>query len=250
MISVTLIGSGNVGFHLAKAFLNSKEIELKQLYTRNIKDLEFWKNKVSTTSSLSSLINADVTFILVSDDAISEVSKKINNSFVVHTSGAKEIDELANTTNKGVFYPLQSFSKNKEVDFSQVPFCIEANDSKDLIMLENLVQILGAKAFHINSEQRKRIHVAAVFANNFTNHMYKIARDICTEHQIPFDIFLPLIEETAKKIYTLSPDDAQTGPAKRNDQKTILNHLNLLNASQKKLYKTITESIQSYGKKL
>ncbi|MFD2567848.1 Rossmann-like and DUF2520 domain-containing protein [Pseudotenacibaculum haliotis] len=250
MISVVVVGSGNVATHLIQAFSQVDTICLKQVYTRNLDDLETFKITIPVTNSLDLLEEADVTIIAVSDDAISEVSSQIQNSFVVHTSGNTGMQQLRNSTRKGVFYPLQSFSKEKPVDFHHIPFCLEVENSKDMAMLEILANALGGSIYHISSDQRKNIHVAAVFANNFTNHMYQMAKDICDTHQIPFDILQPLIEETADKVKRLSPKDAQTGPAIRKDEKTIKNHLNLLDSSQKELYKHLTESIQKHGKKL
>jgi len=234
MISVVIIGSGNVATHLAATFLKVDTIVMTQINSRN----------------LNSIPPADVTIVAVSDNAISEVSSKITNSFVVHTSGSVALEALKNTGTKGVFYPLQSFTKDKEVDFTRIPFCLESENKDDLSKLETLVSILNGKIYHINSEQRKSIHVAAVFVNNFTNHMYTIADDICKQYNVPFEILTPLIEETSLKIKNLSPKEAQTGPAKRNDTETIQNHLNLLSKAQQDIYLKITQSILDYGKKL
>jgi predicted short-subunit dehydrogenase-like oxidoreductase (DUF2520 family) len=229
MISVLLVGKGNVATHLHDTFLSIDNIVFTQISSRDLKNIP----------------KADITIIAVSDDAIAEVSSKIKNTFVVHTSGACSINELKNTTNKGVFYMLQTFSKDKKVDFNEVPFCLEAENKKDEGQLEELANLIGKKIYSINSEQRKALHVAAVFVNNFTNYMYNIGSDICKEHQVPFDILLPLIKETASKIETLSPEKAQTGPAIRKDKTTIKNHLDLLNKEQQKIYKLITKSIQN-----
>ncbi|MCG1036937.1 Rossmann-like and DUF2520 domain-containing protein [Polaribacter sargassicola] len=229
MISVLLIGKGNVATHLYNAFLKADTIDVTQISSRN----------------LTIVPNADITIIAVSDDAIAEVSSKINNNFVVHTSGACAITELNNKNRKGVFYMLQTFSKGKKVDFKKVPFCLEATNKKDLQLLEKLAKSIGQNVYHINSEQRKALHVSAVFVNNFSNHMYKIGNDICKDHNVPFKILEPLIKETVLKIETLSPEEAQTGPAIRNDKKTIENHLELLNKKQQKIYKTLTKSIQN-----
>lgn len=229
MISVLLVGKGNVATHLHDTFLSIDNIVFTQISSRDLKNIP----------------KADITIIAVSDDAIAEVSSKIKNTFVVHTSGACSINELKNTTNKGVFYMLQTFSKDKKVDFNEVPFCLEAENKKDEEQLIALANLIGEKIYSINSEQRKALHVAAVFVNNFTNYMYNIGSDICKEHQVPFDILLPLIKETASKIETLSPEKAQTGPAIRNDKTTIKNHLDLLNKEQQKIYKIITKSIQN-----
>ena len=140
---------------------------------------------------------------------------------------------------------LQTFTKNKKVDFSKVPFCLEAEDKNDYQLLEKLAKLLSEHIYNIDSEQRKRLHVAAVFVNNFTNHMYKIGNDICKENNIPFKILDTLIDETASKIKTLSPEKAQTGPAIINDEETIKNHLNLLSENKQEIYKLLTKSIQN-----
>jgi predicted short-subunit dehydrogenase-like oxidoreductase (DUF2520 family) len=227
MISVVIIGNGNVAHHLEKQFLNAENITVTKISSRNLNDIP----------------KADITIIAVSDDAIAEVSEKIKNTLVVHTSGSFSMNDLKNTTKKGVFYMLQTFSKEKDVDFTKVPFCLEAGKEEDYLILVRLAQSIGHKIYAVNSEQRKALHIAAVFVNNFTNHLYNIGSDICEKHEVPFKILLPLIDETANKIKLLSPKKAQTGPAKRNDKKTIENHLNFLTAKQQKIYKMLTSSI-------
>ena len=250
MISVVIIGSGNVARHLIKAFLKIENVNLKQVYTRNSEDEALLKSSVSTTNDLALIKEADVTIIAVSDDAIANISYNLKNALVVHTSGSVEMKALKNQKNKGVFYLLQSFSKEKEINFSNVPICLEAENKSDLAKLEKLASLLQGNIYHLSSLQRKKIHVAAVFVNNFTNHMYTIAHNICEEHNVPFNILQPLIEETSQKIKNLTPKEAQTGPAKRNDMETIKNHLNLLSKSQQELYLKITQSIQNHGKEL
>ena len=250
MISVVILGSGNVALQLIRAFLKIDTINLKQVYTRNQEDINTLKDSINTTNDISLLKQADVTIIAVSDDAISSISSHIKNSFVVHTSGSVDMKSLNNIGRKGVFYPLQSFSKKKKVDFKNIPICLESETNEDLLKLEKLVSLLQSKSYILSSHQRKKIHVAAVFANNFSNHMYTIANEICEKYNIPFDILHPLIEETSNKIKNLTPEKAQTGPAKRNDVETIENHLNLLSKKQQEIYLKITQSIQEYGKKL
>lgn len=250
MISVVILGSGNVALQLIRAFLKIDTINLKQVFTRNQEDINTLKDSINTTNDISLLKQADVTIIAVSDDAISSISSHIKNSFVVHTSGSVDMKSLNNIGRKGVFYPLQSFSKKKKVDFKNIPICLESETNEDLLKLEKLVSLLQSKSYILSSHQRKKIHVAAVFANNFSNHMYTIANEICEKYNIPFDILHPLIEETSNKIKNLTPEKAQTGPAKRNDAETIENHLNLLSEKQQEIYLKITQSIQEYGKKL
>ena len=252
MIKIAIIGGGNVATHLVNAFSKTKEVALVHMYARNITQIEHLKHKTPITNSLDLLVDADIYIIAVSDDAIANVSSKIDkkNSMVLHTSGSVTINTLRNNGRKGVFYLLQSFSKDKNVNFDEIPFCLEAENKQDLVLLESLAKSIGKKIYHINSAQRKQLHVAAVFVNNFTNHMYKIGADICEKHQIPFEILHPLIQETSAKITELTPKNAQTGPAKRNDRKTIKNHLDLLTEKQQEIYQLITKSIQNNGEKL
>jgi predicted short-subunit dehydrogenase-like oxidoreductase (DUF2520 family) len=137
------------------------------------------------------------------------------------------------------------------VNFKEVPLCLEAENESDLELLKKVATAISDKVFEINSEQRKSLHVSAVFVSNFVNHLYHIGNKICNEHNVPFDILKPLIMETAHKIEMLSPQDAQTGPAKRKDTTTINKHLALLSdENQKEIYKLLTKSIIDNGKKL
>lgn len=229
MISVVIIGKGNVGTHLMNEFEKVQQIDCLQVSSRNIGQVP----------------KADIAILAVSDDAISEVSEKIDTRLVVHTSGASDIHILKNSRCKGVFYPLQTFSKSQSVDFMKIPICIEAESEKDYKLLESLGNLISEKVFRITSQQREMIHIAAVFANNFTNHLFQISNEICNAHEIPFEILHPLMEETVKKLNELSPQEAQTGPAIRRDQKTIKKHLFLLPEKYRNLYTIFTESIQN-----
>src|SRR5690606_21523202 len=155
------------------------------------------------------------------------------------------MDRLNAKNRRGVFYPLQTFSKNKEVDFQTIPICIEAENDDDFALLKNLGKQISKVVHPINSEERAKIHVAAVFVNNFVNYCYLVGKEILDENELPFDILSPLIAETAHKIEALTPFEAQTGPAKRNDRNTIKKHLNLLNnPNQRQLYELMTEMIR------
>ena len=246
MVKVIVIGSGNVAQHLALAFLQSAKTELVQLFARDKSKLQNFAEQVDIIDDLLMLAKADLYIIAVSDDAVAAVSDQLpfDNRLVAHTSGSVSIDSLSSKNKKGVFYPLQTFSKNKPVDFSVVPICLEA-DSEDFGLLEKVARSISGNVYKIDSTQRKALHVAAVFVNNFTNNLYKIGADICEVNDIPFEILKPLIRETAEKIMTLAPIDAQTGPAKRNDVTTIQKHLALLSdENQKKIYHLLTQSIQ------
>jgi predicted short-subunit dehydrogenase-like oxidoreductase (DUF2520 family) len=253
MIKIVLIGSGNVAHHLIQAFAKSKKVEVIQVFARQKESVAplFDSNKI--TDNYNDLAQADVYIIAVSDDAIAKVSSQLPflNRLVVHTSGTVSLDALDSKNRKGIFYPLQTFSKDKAVDFSQIPICIESENDADYEILKTLAEIVSNNVFEIDSPQRKALHISAVFVNNFVNHLYQIGHEICIENKVPFEILKPLILETANKVMTVSPIDAQTGPAKRNDNQTIQAHLNALtDENQKTIYKILTQSIQNNGKKL
>ncbi|GFZ76560.1 hypothetical protein GCM10011531_02250 [Aquaticitalea lipolytica] len=253
MISVVLLGAGNVATHLYKAFIKSKDVSVSQWYNRNLEPIQTYKNEVEVVDDINKLKKADVYIIAVSDDAISNLSSQLpfENRLVVHTSGSVGIYELDKKNERGVFYPLQTFSKDAEVDFKQVPICIEVIKKTNLKTLKSLSEALGSESHKVNTEQRKALHLAAVFVNNFTNQLYRIAHEITESKGVEFNILKPLILETAKKVQDLSPYMAQTGPAKRNDKKTIRKHLKLLeNQHHKDIYELLTTSIQkTHGRK-
>ncbi|BDB55223.1 hypothetical protein GENT5_15280 [Flavobacterium ammoniigenes] len=253
MIKVSIIGSGNVAQHLIQAFQLNSQIELVQVVARDIKKVAHLLDSNRITSEYTQLQEADLYIIAVSDDAIAEVSSALpfENRLVAHTSGTVALDSLNSNNRRAVFYPLQSFSKDKPIDFKSVPICLEAENEKDVQILKQLAHSISNAFYEINSEQRKALHVAAVFVNNFVNYLYQMGNEICDANAIPFEILKPLIQETANKIATLSPKNAQTGPAKRNDLKTIAAHEEFLkDENQAAIYKLLTQSLQNNGKKL
>lgn len=244
MTTINLIGSGNVAWHLLQYIENNSQLALQNWYARN-HHFEI-KDKSKICKNIQDLKPAAITILAVSDDAISLISSELPflNELVVHTSGTKSIEEINPKNRIGVFYPLQTFSKNKEVDFSKIPIGIEANNHNDLLFLEQFAGLFSNKVSIINSNQRVALHIAAVFACNFTNLMYQKAYKICEENQLDFDFLLPLIQETAEKVKTINPMLAQTGPAKRGDIKTLEKHEKFLeNTSFLELYKKLTEEI-------
>ncbi|MCF6306862.1 MAG: F420-dependent NADP oxidoreductase [Flavobacteriaceae bacterium] len=245
MIRIVILGFGNVGQHLFKAFSNASEIEVIQVYNRSEIDI-FEENPTNFTSDITNLKEADIYVIAVPDDAIKNVSETIpvNSKLVVHTSGSVMMEDLSNKNRKGVFYPLQSFSKNKAIDFSEIPICVEASDASDLILLKKIGNKISNNVSEISSEERKKLHLSAVIVNNFVNYLYQVGSDLLSEADLSFDLLKPLIKETALKIEKLTPFEAQTGPAKRNDKKTIEKQLHLLKDSpHQKLYAEMTEAI-------
>lgn len=258
MIRIVFLGFGNVGYHLCNAFQKSNTVSVCQVYNRSVISLPSEVATVPFTTHLSEIVEADVYIIAIPDDAIAAFSETLSfqNKLVVHTSGSVPLTALSEKNRKGVFYPLQSFSKNSVVTFSEIPICIEAEEASDIVLLQTLGEALSEKVTVITSEERLKLHLAAVFVNNFVNHMYSISSAILEENQLPFSLLQPLIAETARKVETLTPDEAQTGPAKRNDTKTIEKHLHLLgNGSNRTVYQEITKAIQEkynppHGKKL
>ena len=253
MIKVVIIGSGNVAQHLIKAFSKSKKIDVAQVFSRQKESVSSLLDSNKITTAFNDLAEADLYIIAVSDDAISKVSSQLpfGNRLVVHTSGSVSLDALDKKNRKGSLYPLQTFSKKAAVDFSQIPVFLESENETDFDLLQKVAKIISHKVYKINSEQRKALHISAVFVNNFVNHLYQIGNEICKENNVPFEVLKPLILETANKVIKLSPEEAQTGPAIRNDRQTIAGHLDfLLDENQKNIYKTLTQSIQNNGKKL
>ncbi len=253
MISVVILGAGNVATHLFKAFYKAENIVVNQWFNRTLKSIDFYKNMVDVTDSLSSLKPADIYIIAVSDDAIMKLSEQLpfENKLVVHTSGSVGLYDLDKKNHRGVFYPLQTFSKDATIGFENVPICIETANKNDFKTLKLLAESINSKSYRVNSEQRSALHLAAVFVNNFTNQLYRIGHEITESTSTEFDILKPLILETANKIQNLSPFMAQTGPAKRNDKKTIKKHLKKLEGSpHKAIYEMLTNSIQkTHGRK-
>ncbi|GMN08693.1 DUF2520 domain-containing protein [Croceitalea sp. MTPC9] len=247
MFSIVLLGTGNVAHHLFDIFQLQKDIQVKQVFGRSSNALSHFSIKCDTTTNTKHIIDADIYIIAVSDSSIAKVSELLldKNGLVVHTSGSVPMNAIK-SKDRGVFYPLQTFTKDKKVDFSEIPICVEANSDKDLKTLKLLAGKISSSINEISSLKRKKLHLAAVFANNFTNHMYSIASEICAEENLPFDLLKSLIEETTDKLRFLSPGEAQTGPAKRNDVFTMKNHLQeLANPMHKKLYQLLSESIKS-----
>lgn len=248
MKTINIIGFGNVAQHLIKNMLLQNDIKIQNILVRQLQENNLELNNNLFVTNINDLKPADITIISVSDNAIEELSNNIpyQDQLVVHTSGTTALTLLNNKNRKGVFYPLQTFSKTKSLDFTKVPLCLEATDKQDLDTLKWLANLLSKAVYEVNSEQRKSLHVAAVFVSNFVNHMYTIGNDICKQNNVPFDVLKPLIQETADKINYLNPKDAQTGPAVRFDTKTIAKHEAFLqNNTYKTLYKLITESIQN-----
>lgn len=253
MISVVILGTGNLAQHLCQTFSKTSSIQLIQVYGRNQGNLQWFSSYTEICSVPNEIAKAEVYLIAVSDQAIEEVAHHLldKNGIVAHTSGATPMNVLP-LENRGVFYPLQTFTKDKIVDFKSIPICLEAQNEDSLRVLQDLALAISTKANHINTEQRMQLHLAAVFVNNFTNYLYGIGEDICKRNKIPFDLLIPLIQETSNKIISLTPKEAQTGPARRGDEKSMNQHLSLIsNQNEQEIYSLLSKAIKTkYEKEL
>jgi len=235
-LNIVLIGSGNVATQLGISLKNAshKIIQVFSIHKKNANTLAKLL-KCDSTDNLSAISKgADIYIISIKDDTIISFTKKLklNNKIVVHTSGSIEMEVLKfSSKNIGVFYPLQTISKNKKIDFTNIPICIEANNSSTLAILKSLAKSISNNVNSITSKQRKQIHLAAVFACNFSNHLYAIANTILKRNNLPLSLLYPLIDETATKIKHSSPAENQTGPAKRRDKKVMQEHIKLLGSN-------------------
>ncbi len=247
---IVILGTGNVASHLARAFKDAG-LTIAQVYGRNTKNAREIAEEIfcDYTIDVNEIIpDADLYILAITESAVEELIGQIpgNDKLIVHTAGSIPMDILKDySMNYGVFYPLQTFSKNDSMDYSDIPFCIEANSLKNLEILSELAEALSGDVRLISSEERKLIHLAAVFTCNFSNLLYTIADDILSAEGVEFDILLPLIKKTTDKIKTSRPKDVQTGPAKRKDMETISKHLTLLenNTRYKEIYKLLSQAI-------
>jgi predicted short-subunit dehydrogenase-like oxidoreductase (DUF2520 family) len=252
-MNVSFIGSGNLAWHLAPA-LDNTDYPVKEVYSLHLPHAEalverLYHAEAKSTLDFSSSPSA-IFIIAVADDAISEIAQEIilpEGAILLHTSGSQPLEILmfAATTRLGVFYPLQTFTKNKKVDFKEIPFFIESEDDETRKVMLGMANAISTKVHKISSEQRKALHIAAVFASNFTNHMLAISHDILSNHKLDFEWIKPLIAETVNKALSLGPDEAQTGPAKRGDLEILDKHLEFLQYDEmvSEIYKIISQHI-------
>jgi predicted short-subunit dehydrogenase-like oxidoreductase (DUF2520 family) len=231
---ISIIGSGNVATHIAAAFKNAGH-RIMQVYSPDYQHASMLAYHVGAqaTNKLNDITpDTDIFVVAVKDDAIVTMVKALayHQKLIVHTSGATDLNILLAFTNKaGVLYPLQTFSKSREIDFATVPLCIEGADDSIRADLQQLAATISKNVYNVNSADRKILHLAAVFACNFPNYLYTIAQQLLAAHQMEFDMLKPLILETAQKVQQQLPAAVQTGPAIRNDQNTMNAHLQMLN---------------------
>jgi predicted short-subunit dehydrogenase-like oxidoreductase (DUF2520 family) len=247
--NISIVGSGNVATHLAIAFHN-KGISVHQVIARNqTVGAQLAKSVgASYCNDPAGLEPVEVVFIAVADDAIVSVAEKLvgTDALVVHVSGAVSMEVLSQLTRYGVFYPLQTFSKDKAVDWNPIPVCIEASSHDDVLLLERLAGTISSDVRKVTSEQRSMIHLAAVFVSNFVNFLNLQAAEILEEFHLDRDILFPLIRETTNKLLQHSPRLVQTGPALRGDEKVIHKHLAMLEpfSDKQQVYQLLTTAIQ------
>jgi predicted short-subunit dehydrogenase-like oxidoreductase (DUF2520 family) len=255
-LNFCFIGAGNLATHLSKAFKN-RGFEISQVYSRtelSAKELAATLSVNYVTSADEIDSNADIFFVALKDSAVDEVLSQINfgNKLVVHCSGSLPLSKLEKySENIGVFYPLQTFSKSRDVNFKEIPVFIESNSAKNVEVLLQLAREISDSVSIIDSDRRKTLHISAVFACNFVNYLYSVAADILKSKDIPFDVLKPLIRETAEKVQEMHPEKAQSGPAVRFDESIISAHLNELNEfpDYLKMYNSISKSIFEHYKK-
>lgn len=245
-MKIVIIGSGNVAYHLCKALILAQQ-NVVQIFGRNHDALQSIGEELAVAYSTSELQKADMYLICVNDGAVEEVSKliKYDNAIVAHTSGSLPKDVLSGHYQKAGFYPLQTFSKIKTLDYSEIPFFIEAEDDTVAQTLMSLARNISPHVELVDFEKRKYIHLTAVFACNFVNHLFSRAKEISDSQNLSFSYFLPLIEETFSKVRTVDPRLAQTGPAVRNDVSVLEAHkLLITNDEQLEIYNCMNASIK------
>lgn len=261
-MKIALIGAGNVAWHLAFALDNAGHI-ITEVYSRDPENAKilvnyFYDSTVQTDLNFADS-NAELFIIAAADNALEDIVKKLvlpENAILVHTSGTNSLESLEQyveiysdvAIQTGIIYPLQTFSKNSDLKYKEIPFFIEASDDETEDILVNLLQTISDFVYVLDSYRRKLLHISAVFACNFTNHFYSIAHDLLEEEGMSFDMLKPLIKETMKKaMETNDPSKVQTGPARRDDWRTTSQHMAYLqsvNPDWAALYRSISENIR------
>ncbi len=249
-LNIVIIGAGNVAWHMAKIMLK-KGVNILQLYSPHSAKALAQDLRLPYIDNLSLLKeNADIYLFSIKDDAYQEIVNQFpyKNKCMIHTSGSIDMNIFQSISdNRGVIYPFQTFTKNVTLSFEKVPLCLEASNQMMEDKITQLACLLSNNHLFINSSQRQKLHLAGVFACNFTNAMFRIAKEIIEENGMNFSILLPLIEETARKIQLYPPEEVQTGPAIRKDIKTMQQHINIIeNKDYKALYQLLSSIIQKY----
>ena len=255
-MNIVILGSGNIATHLGRGFKMAGQT-ISQVWSRDITKASVLADTLAA-EAIDSMIDldrtADLFIIAVNDEAIRKIALelKLSDQLLLHTSGSTGLSALEGASTKiGVFYPLQTFSKIKSIDFRNIPIIIEANVPEVLAIIRAIADRLSEKVIELNSDQRMTLHIGAVFACNFTNHLFGLAQELLEEKGLDYELLKPLIEETLNKIEINSPVSVQTGPAIREDQTTIQAHLELLkhNPDLSELYIKLSQSIVNLHKR-
>ncbi|MBD5354536.1 MAG: DUF2520 domain-containing protein [Bacteroides sp.] len=253
---IVMAGAGNVATHIAPAISFSGIGEVVQVYSWHIESAVALAAKIPGAKAVNAPAeiadDADIYLISVSDDAIASVVSALpkRDALYLHTSGSVGMEALAGLSERyGVFYPLQTFSKGVELDVRSVPLFVEGSSAAVEDQIREFASGLFGRVYHADSMTRKKMHISAVFACNFTNHLWSIAEELLRRDNLPFDVLRPLLVETLRKAFVNSPSASQTGPAARGDRRVIDGHLELLDGNEKEIYKLLSESIMASGGK-
>ena len=250
---VVFIGAGNLATQLGKALYTAGN-EIVQVFSRNIDHARQLARQLES-SAIDDIrqieLSADCYIFALKDDVLPAIAAQMptTDGVWIHTAGSLPVSVLSEyKEDVGVLYPLQTFSKSRNVSFSDIPIFIEANNSATQQLIESLARSISEEVHVLSGEKRKYLHLAAVFACNFTNHFYTLAEEILQKEHIPFDVLKPLIRETADKVMERSPREAQTGPAVRFDEKVMQRQVELLsNDTLRKLYWMVSNSIHDHS---
>lgn len=237
--------------NLGKALAAARKNEIVQVWSRSGQSAQALASVLGTsfTTDIDKVVEADAYILAVKDSALESLipplARQHPDALFLHTAGSMPMDVFKGyARHYGVLYPMQTFSKNKEVDFREIPVFIEANNENALLVIRSIASTVSDRLYELTTEQRKYLHLAAVFACNFANHCYALAARVLEPQGIPFSVMLPLIDETARKVHQLSPHDAQTGPAVRYDENVISRQMALIDDEKtRQVYKLLSQSI-------
>lgn len=252
---IVLIGAGRLATHLGPA-LSRAGHDVMQVYSRTKATAEALAGQVNAeaVTTLDDVVTtADVYICAVTDAALPmllpTLCKGREDALFLHTAGSMPLDVFRDKVRRyGVLYPLQTFSKERQLDFSEIPVFIEADSAETLAVVSSLANSVSRHVMPLSSEARRHLHLSAVFACNFANHCYALAADVLAVHNIPFETLLPLIDETARKVHELPPHEAQTGPAVRYDENVIRRQADMLEGLPKEIYELMSKSIHETSK--
>ncbi len=258
-MDISILGAGNVATHIARA-LQSGSYRIVCVYSRTLSHAECLAREVegadTFTDDISCIPPSDILLFALKDDAVQSIAAELHrtgkheDALWVHTSGSLPLSALGKGEGAAVVYPLQTFSKSKPLDFAQVPLFVEGADDASVRQATTLAHALSLKVLPLDSRQRASLHLAGVFANNFANHCIAIAAQMLRDNDLPAELLRPIVEETVNKLRTLSPVEAQTGPAVRWDENIMAKHLQMLSGNEplQQLYRLMSRDIHEYSK--